>query len=318
MNNFHHVPVLAQQVLAVLAPHAGGVYIDGTLGGGGHAALLLAASAPDGFLLGIDRDREALAAAADRLQPFAGRFCLAHGNYADMATLAAAHGVRRADGILLDIGVSSHQLDEAGRGFSYQQDAPLDMRMDQTQGPTAADLVDQLSQEELTRILYEYGEERWAARIAQFIVAARQKQKIVTTGELVELIKQAVPRGARDKDQHPAKRSFQALRIAVNNELEALRSGLDGAIGLLAPGGVLAVITFHSLEDRIVKERFRFHAAGCVCPPHQPVCTCGHQALVRLVNRKPLTAEADELAANPRSRSANLRAVVRLDGPART
>lgn len=310
--SFHHVPVLTRQVLTVLQPHTGGIYVDGTLGGAGHAALLLAASAPDGFLFGIDRDQEALAAAEAHLQPFAGRFCLVHGNYANMAALAAAAGITAADGILLDIGVSSHQLDEAGRGFSYQQDAPLDMRMDQSGGESAAELINSRSQEELTQILYTYGEERWAARIAAFIVEARQQRPIVTTGQLVDIIRRAIPRAAREADQHPAKRTFQAIRIAVNGELEALQQGLDAAVELLAPGGVLAVITFHSLEDRMVKERFRYHAAGCICPPHQPVCTCGHQALVKPINRKPLTADAEELAENPRSRSARLRAVIRL------
>lgn len=312
MAAFYHQPVLAAEVVEAIRPQAGGVYIDGTLGGGGHAALLLAASSPDGILLGIDRDREALAAAGERLSEYGSRFRALQGNYAAMAQLAAEAGLSAADGILLDIGVSSYQLDQPARGFSYMQDAPLDMRMDQSEGATAAALLNTLSEQELTHILYTYGEERWAARIAKFIVAARDKRPFATSGQLVEVIKQAVPAGARDKDQHPAKRSFQALRVMVNRELEALEQGIDTAIGLLKPGGRLAVISFHSLEDRIVKEKFRYHASDCVCPPGLPVCVCGHRREIRLLNRKPVTAGPAEVAANPRSRSALLRAAVKL------
>ena len=312
MGDFSHIPVLAAPTLAALSPRSGGFYIDGTLGGAGHSSLILEQSAPDGFLLGIDRDDDALAAASARLQPFNGRFRLIKGNYADMDVLARDCGIDAVDGVLLDIGVSSYQLDEAERGFSYSQDAPLDMRMDRSEAMTAADLLNEASPAELTRILYEYGEEKWAARIVDFIVDERSRRPLETTGQLVDLIKKAVPAGARDKDQHPAKRTFQALRIAVNGELEALSRGLDAAISLLKPGGVLAVITFHSLEDRIVKERFRLHATDCICPPRQPVCTCGHKADIRLYNRRPITADAKELADNPRSRSANLRAAIKL------
>ncbi len=312
MAGFAHVPVLAAQTLAALAPKSGGVYIDGSLGGGGHSSLILEQSAPDGFLLGIDRDDDALQAASERLAPFAGRFTLVKGNFADMDELARQSGIDAADGVLLDIGVSSYQLDEGSRGFSYNQDAPLDMRMDRSQGLTAEQLVNEASAEELTRILYEYGEEKWAARIAEFIAAERSRGRIESSGRLVEIIKKAVPAGARDKDQHPAKRTFQALRIAVNGELEALSAGLEAAIGLLRPGGRLAVITFHSLEDRIVKDCFRLHATDCICPPRQPVCTCGHKADIKLYNRKPITADDKELADNPRSRSANLRVAVKL------
>ncbi|MBQ1342751.1 MAG: 16S rRNA (cytosine(1402)-N(4))-methyltransferase RsmH [Firmicutes bacterium] len=312
MAGFAHVPVLAAQTLAALAPKSGGVYVDGTLGGAGHSSLILEQSAPDGFLLGIDRDDDALQAASERLAPFAGRFTLVKGNFADMDELARQSGIDAADGVLLDIGVSSYQLDEGSRGFSYNQDAPLDMRMDRSQGLTAEQLVNEASAEELTRILYEYGEEKWAARIAEFIAAERSRGRIESSGRLVEIIKKAVPAGARDKDQHPAKRTFQALRIAVNGELEALSAGLEAAIGLLRPGGRLAVITFHSLEDRIVKDCFRLHATDCICPPRQPVCTCGHKADIKLYNRKPITADDKELADNPRSRSANLRVAVKL------
>ena len=312
MAGFAHIPVLAAQTLAALAPKSGGVYIDGTLGGAGHSSLILEQSAPDGFLLGIDRDDDALQAASERLAPFDGRFTLVKGNFADMDELARQSGIDAADGVLLDIGVSSYQLDEGSRGFSYNQDAPLDMRMDRSQGLTAEQLVNEASAEELTRILYEYGEEKWAARIAEFISAERSRGRIESSGRLVEIIKKAVPAGARDKDQHPAKRTFQALRIAVNGELEALSAGLEAAIGLLRPSGRLAVITFHSLEDRIVKDCFRLHATDCICPPRQPVCTCGHKADIKLYNRKPITADDKELADNPRSRSANLRVAVKL------
>ncbi|NLF80050.1 MAG: 16S rRNA (cytosine(1402)-N(4))-methyltransferase RsmH [Clostridia bacterium] len=308
----YHVPVLLREVLALLQPAPGFVCIDGTVGGGGHAAAILAASAPDGFLLGIDRDPQALAAAEQRLAPYAGRFCLARGNYADMAAIAAERGIDQADGILLDIGVSSHQLDAASRGFSYQQDALLDMRMDQSSGRTAAELINSESEAELTRILYTYGEEKWAKRIAAFIAEARALKPIETTSELVDIIKKAIPAGAREKDQHPAKRSFQALRIAVNDELGALTQGLERAISLLKSGGVLAVISFHSLEDRIVKDCLRTHATDCICPPRTPVCLCQHRADVRLLTRKPLTAAAAEAEANPRSRSTRLRAAVKL------
>ncbi|MBO7667806.1 MAG: 16S rRNA (cytosine(1402)-N(4))-methyltransferase RsmH [Firmicutes bacterium] len=312
MAGFAHVPVLADQTLAALAPQSGGVYIDGTLGGAGHSRLILEQSAPDGFLLGIDRDDDALRAAEKNLEAFDGRFRLVKGNFADMDELARSCGITAADGVLLDIGVSSYQLDEGSRGFSSNQDAPLDMRMDRSQSLTAGQLVNEAPVGELTRILYEYGEEKWAARIAEFIADERSRRRIESSGQLVDIIKKAVPAGARDKDQHPAKRTFQALRIAVNGELEALSAGLEAAIGLLKPGGKLAVITFHSLEDRIVKDCFRLHATDCICPPRQPVCTCGHKADIRLYNRKPITADQDELTANPRSRSANLRVAVKL------
>jgi len=311
-NSFSHIPVLLHEVLQLLAPADGKIYIDGTVGGGGHSAAILETASPGGHLLGIDRDEEALNAASARLAPFAGRFQLARGNYADMGELAAERGISGADGILLDIGVSSHQLDEKSRGFSYQVDAPLDMRMDQSRGETAADLLNRLSAEELTRILYEYGEEKWAKRIAAFIVEERRSRPFSTTLQLVETVKKAVPVGAREKDQHPARRSFQALRIAVNDELGALTRGLDQAIELLNPGGVLAVISFHSLEDRIVKDCFKLHATDCICPPKLPVCVCGHHADVKLLTRKPITAGEAELAENSRSHCALLRAVRKL------
>lgn len=309
---FAHIPVLAREVAEFLSPRNDGIYIDGTVGGGNHAAIILEASAPDGFLLGIDQDQEALAAARAKLAPYQGRFTLCQGNFADIVTLAKEHGITGVDGILLDIGVSSYQLDNPDRGFSYMQDAPLDMRMDQSHGTSAKDLINEANVDELTRILYEYGEEKWAKRIAAFIVEARTKAPLETTFELVDVIKKAIPAAAREKDQHPAKRSFQAFRIAVNDELAVLEKGLEGAISLLKPNGVLVVISFHSLEDRIVKEKFKFHATECICPPRTPICTCGHHADLKILTRKPVTAKEDELMANPRSRSALLRATRKL------
>ena len=309
MAAFTHVPVLSAAVLEALSPHNGGVYLDGTVGGGGHAAMVLEASAPRGFLLGLDRDREALTAAAEHLAAYRGRFTLLQGNFSDMEHLAAGQGIDACDGVLLDIGVSSFQLNEARRGFSFQQDAPLDMRMDQSNGSSAAELINTASVQRLTDILYRYGEEKWAARVAEFIVRERP---VTTTGQLVEIVKAAIPKGAREPDQHPAKRTFQALRIAVNGELTALEQGIDAAVRLLKPGGVVAIITFHSLEDRIVKEKFRYHARDCVCPPELPVCVCGHRAELKLWQKKPLSATPAELEANPRSRSARLRAAIKL------
>lgn len=309
---FYHIPVLLAPVLEYLQPRSGGTYIDGTVGGGNHSYAILEHSTPQGFLLGIDRDSEALAAAKEKLSPFANRFLLCRGNYADMAEIASQNGIDKVDGILLDIGVSSYQLDNAERGFSYMHDAPLDMRMDQTKGLSAKELVNSASAEELTEILYLYGEEKWAKRIAEFIVRERDINEIATTYQLVDIIKMAIPKGAREKDQHPAKRSFQGLRIAVNGELTALETGLNSAIELLAPGGILVVISFHSLEDRIVKETFKLHATGCICPPRTPVCICGHEADIKILTKKPITASSAELERNPRSRSALLRAARKL------
>jgi 16S rRNA (cytosine1402-N4)-methyltransferase len=309
---FSHVPVLVSELLGFLQPRSGGLYIDGTVGGGNHAAAILAASSPDGFLLGIDRDDEALSAAKKKLSPYRDRVNLVCGNYARMGEIAAKLGIGAVDGVLLDIGVSSQQLDDASRGFSYMHDAPLDMRMDQSSGRSAAQLVNQESVDELTRIFYQYGEEKWAKRIAVFIGEARAAKPIETTFELVNIIKKAIPAGAREKDQHPAKRIFQSIRIAVNDELLALDLGLDAAISLLHPGGVIVVISFHSLEDRLVKEKFKLHATNCICPPRTPICVCGHRADLGLLTRKPVIAGEKELANNPRSRSALLRAACKL------
>lgn len=310
--SFRHVSVMPDEVLGLLSPVSGGTYLDGTLGGGGHARLLLEASTPDGRLIGLDRDPAALARAAEVLAPFAGRFQLEHANFADAGMVLTRLGIAELDGILLDLGVSSHQLDEASRGFSFRADAPLDMRMDPTRGITAAELLATASAEELRRIFRDYGEERFAGRIARRIAARRETVPLQRTLELAELVREAVPGGHQPSRIHPATRVFQALRIAVNGELEAVARGVAGAIGLLKPGGRLAVISFHSLEDRIVKRLFVEEARGCICPPRLPVCQCGHRPRVELLTRKGIRAGEAEVAANPRARSAVLRGVKRL------
>jgi 16S rRNA (cytosine1402-N4)-methyltransferase len=306
-----HIPVLLAPVLDLLRVNElrAGRFVDGTVGAGGHAAAILEA-APDARLLGLDRDPAALALARERLAPFGERATLVHASYEDMPAQVAAwlgEGAQ-VDGILLDLGVSSMQLDQAERGFAFMQEGPLDMRFDPTSDvPTAADLVNLLEADELADILYRYGEERHSRRIAQAIVANRPFH---TTRELAEVVASAY-RGPREKI-HPATRTFQALRIAVNDELGAVERTLPRAIDLLRPGGRLAVISFHSLEDRIVKQTFKREATDCICPPRQPVCTCGHTASVKLITRKPVEADDAEIAHNPRSRSAKLRVVERL------
>lgn len=312
MTAFSHIPVLPAEVLAYLAPLAGGTYLDGTLGGGGHAALILEAIGKEGRLFGFDRDKAAIAAASQWLARFGACFIPVNRNFAELAAELAPLGVTALDGFLLDLGVSSHQLDTAERGFSFQQDAPLDMRMDRSAARSAADLVNHLSHGELAKIIREYGEERWAGRIASFICTAREIAPVVTTGQLADIVKGAIPRKAWEERLHPATRTFQGLRIAVNDELASLEKGLAAAVALLKPGGRGVVISFHSLEDRIVKQMFRTFSTGCVCPKELPVCSCGHRPEVRILTGKPVMAAAQELADNPRSRSAKLRAVEKL------
>lgn len=313
MAEFGHLSVMPAEVLFLLSPRQGRVYVDGTLGGAGHARMILEASTPDGVLVGFDRDPEALAAARERLASYGDRVKLIRSNFASMGELLALLGINAIDGFLLDLGVSSHQLDTAERGFSFQVDAPLDMRMDPETGATAADLVNELSLDELTRIVREYGEERWAKRIASFIVKAREQHgAIESTLQLVDCVKGAIPRGAWEERIHPATRTFQALRIAVNDELGSLERGLEAGIDLLAPGGRGVVISFHSLEDRIVKTVFRRYAQGCTCPKMLPRCVCGNKPRVRILTTKPVMAGEDEVAANPRARSAKVRAVEKL------
>lgn len=303
----YHVPVLLRQTLDVLNPRPDGVYLDGTAGGGGHA-YEIARRLTTGHLYALDRDPDAVAAASRRLRGLPATVVQA--NYTEMAAVLHRCGVDKLDGVLLDIGVSSHQLDTPARGFSFHHDAPLDMRMSQS-GPTAADLVNTQSVEELARIFWEYGEDKFSRPIAKAIVARRETAPITTTGELAEIIKSAVPAAVRRKE-HPARQIFQALRIAVNGELDCLSEGLDTAFSLLSPGGRLAVITFHSLEDRLVKQRFAAFCRGCVCPPDCPVCICGRTPAAQSVTRKPLEADERELERNPRSRSAKLRCVEKL------
>ncbi|ADG06565.1 16S rRNA (cytosine(1402)-N(4))-methyltransferase RsmH [Kyrpidia tusciae] len=310
---FRHEPVLLHEVLAILQPRPGGLYVDGTLGGGGHAQAILEAAAPDGRLIGIDQDDEALTASKERLTPYGGRVTTVKGNFRRIKEILWGLGViEGVDGILLDVGLSSPQVDEAERGFSYRSDAPLDMRMDLSGTLTARDIVNSWPEGELARVVRDYGEERWAARIAKAIVRRRQRQAIETTGELAELVKEAIPAAARRHGPHPARRTFQALRIAVNDELGALEEGVKGALEVLRPGGRLAVIAFHSLEDRIVKRILAEEARSCICPPEAPVCTCGRRPRVRLIGRRPIVPGPEELARNPRARSAKLRGAERL------
>lgn len=307
-----HVPVMLEQVVEVLKPAPGQVVVDCTVGGGGHAAAILPRLLPGGRLIGIDQDPRTLQTARERLAPFGEAVTLVHGNFRDLTAILGRVGVDRVHGVLFDLGVSSFQLDEPERGFTYRADAPLDMRMDPGSPLTAADLVNTLPKAELARLIREYGEERWAGKIAAAIVRARERKPFSTTGELVEVIKAAIPAPARRRGPHPARRTFQALRIAVNGELDALRTGLLAAIEALLPGGRVAVISFHSLEDRIVKRTFADLSAGCRCPPDLPECRCGQQAVLRVLTRKPLVPTSQEVAANPRARSARLRAAERL------
>ncbi len=317
MTQFHHIPVLLNECLEGLNIRPDGVYLDGTLGGGGHSARILE-RLTTGHLYGIDRDRDAIEAASERIRGLglSDRFTAVRGNFHDARALLADLGVTRLNGALLDLGVSSHQLDEGERGFSYQGDFPLDMRMDKSQALTARDIVNSYSQNELCRILTLYGEEKWAMQIARVICDRRKLMPVETTAQLVDIIDAAIPKKFRQGDgSHPARRTFQALRIAVNDELSPLESCLERLAGLLNPGGRLCVITFHSLEDRIVKNTFRRLANPCVCPPNIPVCVCGKKPVIRLVNRKPITASEEELRTNPRSRSASLRVAERLEEP---
>ena len=305
--SFEHVSVMLHETVDLLGVREGGVYVDGTLGGGGHSAEILRRLGGTGHLYGIDRDGDALAAATARLSG-AGNFTAIRGNFHDVRALLAQQGVEQIDGMMVDLGVSSYQLDTAERGFSYHADAPLDMRMDQRQALTAATIVNTWDKAELTRILRDYAEEKWAARIADIIIEHRARKPIETTGELVACVDAAIPKKVRMQDSgHSARRTFQALRIAVNDELDPLRRALTDMVDLLVPGGHLAVLTFHSLEDRIVKQTFRTLANPCTCPPKIPVCICGKKPVVRVLGGGGIKPGAEEIARNPRSRSAMLR-----------
>jgi 16S rRNA (cytosine1402-N4)-methyltransferase len=302
-----HIPVLRETVIDHLNARPGAALIDATLGAGGHAEAWLEATSPDGRVLGFDRDGAAIRVARARLARFGERVQAVHAPYAQMAAIAPRRGFEAVDAILFDLGFSSLQIDDPARGFSFRAEGPLDMRFDTTQGPTAADLVNTLAEEELADLITRHGEERYAPRIARAICAARP---LTSTGELAGIVARAVPR-SRERI-HPATRTFQALRIAVNDEPGQLESALPQAVSLLKPGGRLAVISFHSLEDRMVKWFVRREASDCICPPRQPVCTCDHRATLRIVTRKPLTATEAEVAANSRARSAKLRVAERV------
>ncbi len=311
MTEFHHVSVLLDPCIQALQIKPEGVYVDGTLGGAGHS-LEIVRRLSTGRLIGIDRDAAALAAAETRLAPYAQHVTLVHDNFCEMMRILKSLEIPGVDGILLDLGVSSPQLDDASRGFSYMADAPLDMRMNSDDTLTAYDVVNTWDQEELKRILYDYGEERYAPQIARAICHRREAQPIDTTLALVDVIRSAMPKAALREKQHPAKRSFQAIRIAVNDELGSVERVMKDAVACLNPGGRLAVITFHSLEDRIVKSAMAEAARGCTCPPEFPVCVCGRKPQVQLITRKPITASEAELERNPRARSAKLRICEKL------
>ncbi len=311
MSEFFHISVLLQECLDGLNIRPDGIYVDGTLGGAGHSSQI-AKRLTTGRLIGIDRDPVALKAAGERLSDYSDRVTLVHSNFCRMAEVVKELGLPGVDGILLDLGVSSPQLDEVSRGFSYMADAPLDMRMNGKDALTAREVVNTWPQEELRRILWNYGEERYAPQIAAAICRRREDKPIETTLELVDVIRSAMPAAALREKQHPAKRTFQAIRIAVNDELGSVEKAMEAAIPLLNPGGRLAVITFHSLEDRIVKLAMAEAAKGCTCPPQFPVCVCGKKPIVKLISRKPIVATPEELEANPRSRSAKLRVCEKL------
>ncbi|MDD3706054.1 MAG: 16S rRNA (cytosine(1402)-N(4))-methyltransferase RsmH [Clostridiaceae bacterium] len=310
--NFEHIPVLLNETLEYLDPKPGGIYIDGTLGGAGHSLEILRRIIPGGVLIGIDQDDNAIEAAKKKLEAYKDNTVIVRDNFKNIKTIALQKGFKEIDGILLDIGVSSHQLDEEERGFSYMHDGPLDMRMNTNLNFDASDIVNNSSEQELTRILREYGEEKWAVRIAKFIAEERKKNRIDTTFKLVDIIKKAIPAAARREGGHPAKRTFQALRIAVNDELQVLEEAVLNGAELLKPGGRLVVITFHSLEDRIVKKIFNNMERPCTCPPQLPVCVCGKEPLLKVITKKPVTAGEEELKTNTRSKSAKLRAAERV------
>ena len=306
-----HVSVLLEECLEALKIQPNGIYLDGTLGLGGHSAAI-AAKLTGGRLIGIDRDETAIVKAKERLSAFASCVTLIHGSFCNVNRILDELGIEAVDGMLFDLGVSSPQLDQAERGFSYRLDAPLDMRMDQTQEKTARDVINTYEEEKLSRIFFQYGEERYARRISAAIVRAREKKTIETTAELAELIRSAMPAAALREKQHPAKRCFQAIRIEVNNELDEVKQMMQTAPDRLKPGGRLCVISFHSLEDRIVKQAIAEREHGCTCPREAPVCTCGFKQTLRSVTRKPILPTPEECAANPRARSAKLRVAERI------
>ena len=304
---FEHKSVLLYETVDSLNIKPDGIYVDGTLGGGGHAYEVSSRLGKHGRLIGIDQDADAIAAATKRLEPFADKVTVVRSNYENIASVLHDLGIEKVDGIYLDLGVSSYQLDTASRGFTYREDAPLDMRMDQRNTQTAADIVNTYSETELYHIIRDYGEDRFAKNIAKHIVQRRQEKPYETTGELIETIKAAIPAKIRATGGHPAKRTFQAIRIELNHELDVLNRSIDTMIDLLNPGGRLSIITFHSLEDRIVKKRFRDNENPCICPPEFPVCMCGRKSKGTVITRKPIVPGEEELEYNKRSKSSKLR-----------
>ena len=304
---FRHVSVLLKETIEGLNIRPDGIYADGTLGGGGHASAVAERLTEGGRLIGIDQDADAIAAATERLRPYGDRVTIVRDNYVNMKQVLTDLGFEAVDGIYLDLGVSSYQLDTAERGFSYMEDAPLDKRMDRRSERTAADLVNECTEQELFRIIRDYGEDRFAKNIARHIVQARERKAIRTTGELSDIIRGAIPIKIQVTGGHPAMRTFQALRIALNGELQVLEDSIDDLIGLLKPGGRMCIITFHSLEDRIVKTGFRRNESPCTCPPGFPVCVCGKKSRGTVITKKPILPGEEETEENPRSRSAKLR-----------
>ncbi|MBQ7346499.1 MAG: 16S rRNA (cytosine(1402)-N(4))-methyltransferase RsmH [Clostridia bacterium] len=310
--NFSHKPVLLEACLDGLKLRTDGTYVDGTAGGAGHSSAIAAALGEGGRLIALDQDETAVAVATERLSVFGARAQVVRSNFCEVEAVCKSLGIESIDGMLMDLGVSSYQLDTAERGFSYRADAPLDMRMDVRNPLTARMVVNEYSEDRLRKILFEYGEERFSSRIASNIIREREKAPIETTGELVEIIKRSIPAANRDGGHHPAKRSFQALRIEVNAELDVIAPAIRSAVRLLARGGRLAIITFHSLEDRIVKQTFAELAQGCTCPKDFPVCVCGKKPKLKIITRKPILPDAEELEINPRSHSAKLRVAEKL------
>lgn len=310
---FRHVSAMLHEVVACLSCRPSGIYVDGTIGGGGHARAICRQIMPGGVLIGIDQDLDAITNARSLLEPYESHVHLFHGNFINLPDYLNQLKINRVDGILLDLGLSQHQLESSGRGFSFQKDEPLDMRMDSRTPIKAADLINDLEEIELTRIFKDFGEERWSRRIAKAIVAARARSRLQTSRQLAEVVLAAVPgRAAAQQKIHPATRIFMALRIAVNRELERLETFLNTAVDYLSPGGRFCVLSFHSLEDRMVKQRFRALAKGCICPPDLPLCACGRKPEVRLITKKALRPTAQEIAYNPMARSTRLRAVEKL------
>ncbi|WP_423773815.1 16S rRNA (cytosine(1402)-N(4))-methyltransferase RsmH [Aneurinibacillus aneurinilyticus] len=310
---FHHITVLHQEAVDGLDIKPGGIYVDCTLGGAGHSSSIASRISGGGRLIAIDQDDIALANAEERLAPYMEHVTLVKSNFRRLKEVLEELRIPRIDGVLFDLGVSSPQLDEAERGFSYNADAPLDMRMDRTQPLSAYEVVNEWPEEEIASILFEYGEEKFARRIAKEIVGERKKNPVTTTGELVELIKRGIPAAARRTGPHPAKRTFQAIRIAVNDELNAFKEALEAGIELLAPGGRTSVITFHSLEDRICKQTYQEYSKGCICPPDFPQCACGNKPILKIITRKPIVPEEAELSENRRARSAKLRIAEKVE-----